>query len=1495
MTSPGVELATEWVTLLPETAQLVKKMKEFKPPPIDVELRISKTEAGTEAKAAAKVIDKTMTEEAKKTGKKVGEGILPPVSQVKADAAKTGETIQREVIKPVQRVRDQMGKAILPAPPAVQKAARETGEAIKKEVVKKAEEAGEASGAAMAKGIERKKQDVAKAERSVADARRNEANIDSRIKTQEEKIQQYRKQTERGAQELAREEAKLADMRANAADHAADEIAKQEGRISHLRDQQEARQVRMNAAIESGTRLENSRAGAQNRTANALDNLNTREAALASALSLQNDDLDDNKNKLNDASKGTQGLMGSLIPLGKQMLVTSGIFTGALGVGGLVTDILKTGNQFNDSLNTIRGITRASADEMAAMSQKARELGRDMQLPMATANGAANAMLELTKAGFTVQESMDAVRGSLQLAAAANIDEAKAAEITGTTLNAFGLDAKDAGMVVDVLANAANEFPGEMTDFGYSLSQAGAVAKSFGIDLKDTTTALGFLAQAGIKSSDAGTLIKTMLLSLTDNGKPAQAAIKELGLELYDQQGRFKGIEYVFKRLTVASKEMTQEQYQAATATLFGTDAARFSGLAAGASADEWDKFRKAMDRTGSAADVSNARMEGMPGAIEMVKNSWQSLALTIYDMVKGPLTVILKAIADVILKFDEWLRGPIVGFLKEFKEELIAVGTVMLAGALYKGVTVLGAMMAAKLLPAIKAIIAATRSWAAAQAALSAAMSANPVGLIVLAIAAVVAAVIYAYKHFSWFKTAVDATWKAIVTASKWAWENVLKPVFTAIGTAVMWVWNNVLKPFGQWFGNSAWPVITTAASGAWEILKTVFKGIGDAALWVWNNVLSPTFKAIKVAWDFLWFGLKVGWEVAKIIFNAVGEAGMWLWNKALKPAFEGIGMIIGHVWNFLKEVFEGWKIAFQAVGDAAKWLWHTILEPVWEGIKTGFNALWNFLKPVFDFIGKGIEGIGTIAGKIADGIKSAWNGIAEVFKAPLRGLGALLVALPDSILGVDIPYVKEIRGFGAKMAGMRTGGVIDGPGTGTSDSIVALANGIPTVRVSAGEGIVRADVMATPLGRMLFELLNSGDLPAFNTGGTVPGGRGDGLNPGAAWLKDYIMKNYGVSDIGGRRSEDGYGEHSSGNAMDIMVGGNTALGNQIAGFLKTNKDTLGIDGMIWQQRSYGYGGDWNGKFMGDRGNATQNHLDHLHVILGKGRGASAPAVGLPSGPIVNPKTGLSTTPGNSGEYGSQLMSQSGSGRYVVDPKAVSRAEDRVTDRQNQLEAAQMRLEEHEAKRAAGDTVKESTITSARNQVEKFQRELDQAKAELEEAKQGKFKEDKKSKSGTGQGDSDWESVGGMIFSGFMQSFGFDGSLFDNPFEWPTVKSVMAGINAFAPTITGKGTIWNPDGTTTSSSDNPQEVIGDGGLVMPGGMDNIPGQIIAGIGGDMGIDSFTPQTDGGVQHAGSGAQPGPTFDMRGAQLGVSPAAFQDKVGEMTAANRRHPTLGPVG
>lgn len=1483
MTSPGVELATEWVTILPETAQLVKELKKFKPPPIQIEFEVAK-----EAKQAAATFDKAMVTATKKTGDKVAENVVPSANQVQKPAQRAGAAIAQSVLKPVEASQDRMADAMVPTKKAgrIKSAASRVGQMIRDAVVEKSEQAGKDSMDKMARGIEKGKAAVARAERSVADARAAAANVDSRIRSQEAKVQQYRDQTIKQGEKLKSAEKALADMRANAADHSADEIAKQEARITAIRDQQQASQLRYQAAQESRGRLMNSQATAANRVAGAVDMLSGREAALAAQVASANDPLDQQNRLFGQGAAASDGMMASLIPLGRQLLVTSGLFTGALGLGGAITYTLRKGNEFTDSMNKMSGILNASAADMGLLNAKARELGRDIELPATSANDAATAMLELTKAGFTMDQAMDSAKGSLQLSAAAGIEAADAAYITGTALNAYQLKASEAAKVTDLLANAANLFPGEMRDFGYSLSQAGAVANSFGISIEDTTTALGFLDKAGIKSSDAGTLIKTMLLSLTDSGKPAQEAIKELGLELYDQQGQFKGLEYVYKRLNEASKEMTQEQYQAATATLFGTDAARFAGIAAGEAAPKWDEFRQRIDETGTAARVANARLQGLPGAMEKLKNAGESLALTIYDAVSGPLENIVRKIAEVVLNLDGWLNGPAVQWFQRNKETIQEIGI-----ALGTFVTVLAAVKVATML------------WSGAIAVLNAIMYANPIGLIVVAVAALVAGIVYAYRNFEGFRKVVDAAWNGIKAAAQAAWP-VIKTVFDAWLTYAKFMWNSVLKPFFGWLANDAWPAVKTAFQIGWQVIKTTFDAIKTAVMFVWNNVVKPAAAGIAYAWKAATDVIQVTWRAGIAVFNQVGSVITWLWKNIAVPAWNGISTAASLMWQGLQMVFGWLKGGLDLIGEGMNWLWHTIFEPAWEAIKSGFQAVWDFLKPVFDFIGKGIEGIGTIADRIASTIKSAWNGIAEVFKIPLRALGSFLAGIPSNIFGMEVEAIADVNKWGQKLQGLRTGGMISGPGTGTSDSILAMNSGIPVARVSDGEGIVRADALQTPLGRLLFEILNKG-LPGFKGGGVPGGGRSDGLNPGAGNLSDMIKRMWPqITNIGGRRSEDGYGEHSSGNAIDIMIpnwnsDSGVALGNEIAGFLKTNKSSLDLNGMIWQQKSYGYGGGFDsGKPMGDRGSPTQNHMDHIHAILGSGRGAGAAAVGLPTGQLLS----SSGSPLGSGGGGSSMLSfgsgssSSGGGGGYYKPstsKQIREGEDRVTDRTNQLALAQQRLDEFLAKQSAGEDVKESTITNARNQVSKFTRELSEAEEDLASIRQGKWTEGDpagKGSSDSVNGGQDWGDVGKMIFGGFLESFGLDGSVFTNLFETPNFKSAMAGVNF------GMGllnSVMNPQ--QQGGADQGAFHQGTGGLPGPGSDGNLGGMagvgfdMLAGLGEPMGIQSMAPPAADAALAGTAGG--GTTFDMRGSNLGVSLNQFEDKIGEMTAAGNRFQTL----
>lgn len=330
----------------------------------------------------------------------------------------------------------------------------------------------------------------------------------------------------------------------------------------------------------------------------------------------------------------------------KTAIAAAGIGVGIAGLVSQFKQVMSVGMDWTSNMNTLRAVTGGTADELKKAGDAARALGNDISLPATSANDAASAMTELAKGGFSVQQAMDAAKGSLQLAAAAGISATEAATIQSQALQSFGLNASGAGKMADTLANAANASSAEITDVAQALAQAGTVANQFGLSAEDTAAAIGLLANNGIKGSDAGTLLKSSLLALTDQGNPAQGAIKELGLTVYDTTGKFVGLHSLYGQLGEAAKQMTPEQYQAATAVLFGSDAMRIAGVAAKDGSASYDQMRTAIDKQGAAADVAAAKTQGMPGALERVKNAMESLQLKAYDALQGPVSGLLDKVS---------------------------------------------------------------------------------------------------------------------------------------------------------------------------------------------------------------------------------------------------------------------------------------------------------------------------------------------------------------------------------------------------------------------------------------------------------------------------------------------------------------------------------------------------------------------------------------------------------------------------------------------------------------------------------------------------------------------------------------------------------------------------------------------------------------------------------------------------------------------------------
>ena len=334
-------------------------------------------------------------------------------------------------------------------------------------------------------------------------------------------------------------------------------------------------------------------------------------------------------------NRALENSLGSALGIAGKLGAGIGV---ALGLGSVASDIVSVGTEYQSQLNTMAAVSQATAGQMDAVRAKARELGNDISLTGTSASDAAAAMTELAKNGLTVAQSMEASKGTLQLAAAAQIDAAQAATIQGQALQAFGLGAQEAGRVSDILAGSANASAAEITDVAQALQQAGTVSHAFGVSIDDTSTAIAMFANAGITGSDAGTLLKTSLLALTDQGKPAQNAIRDLGLTVYDAKGKFVGLPSLIGQLNAASNRMTEEQYQAATATLFGSDAMRFASIAAGKTADDFNALRESVTRQGQAAEVAAAQTKGLPGALERLANAREDLTLGLFEALQDDL-----------------------------------------------------------------------------------------------------------------------------------------------------------------------------------------------------------------------------------------------------------------------------------------------------------------------------------------------------------------------------------------------------------------------------------------------------------------------------------------------------------------------------------------------------------------------------------------------------------------------------------------------------------------------------------------------------------------------------------------------------------------------------------------------------------------------------------------------------------------------------------------
>jgi TP901 family phage tail tape measure protein len=356
--------------------------------------------------------------------------------------------------------------------------------------------------------------------------------------------------------------------------------------------------------------------------------------------------------------------------------LTAGITAPILAIGG---SALSTAANFESALNEMGAVSEATDGQMAQISETAINLGNDMSLPATSATDAALAMVELSKAGLSVEDSMAAAKGALQLAAAGQLDEAEAAQITAQALNAFGLSGDQAVRVADLLAAGANASAASVDDLGMGLQQAGFAFQASGQPVEHLVTSLAALTNVGLTGSDAGTALKNAMIRLMSPTDQAAGMMEQLGISVFDANGQMLPLPDIIGTLNSAMAGMTDEQRNAALETIFMSDGMKAMLPLLDLGKEGFLDLESQVSRQGAAADLASAKTKGLKGALDGLKSQLETLLLKGGMPFLGFLEDGVRYVAELIPRIAE-LNPTILAGAGAFLAVLAAAGPVLLA-----------------------------------------------------------------------------------------------------------------------------------------------------------------------------------------------------------------------------------------------------------------------------------------------------------------------------------------------------------------------------------------------------------------------------------------------------------------------------------------------------------------------------------------------------------------------------------------------------------------------------------------------------------------------------------------------------------------------------------------------------------------------------------------------------------------------------------------------
>ena len=784
----------------------------------------------------------------------------------------------------------------------------------------------------------------------------------------------------------------------------------------------------------------------------------------------------------------------------KLLPVTAGVT--ALGTASVTTaanfesamsQVQATMGITKDSMSTVDG---QSVNTMDTLSKLAKKMGAETAF---SASECAEALNYLALAGYDTQQMCDTLPTVLNLAAAGDIQLASASDMVTDAMSALGMGVDEAGTMVDQMAKTASTTNTSVAQLGEGILTIGATAKSIKGGTAELNTALGILANNGIKGAEGGTHLRNIILSLQSPTDAAAKQMEALGISVYDSEGNMRSLNDILGDLNTSMDGMTSAEKSNIISTIFNkTDLSSVNALLANTGSTWDDLQQKITDSGGAAQQMADTQLDNLQGQITILKSALEGLAISFGEL----LMPAIKQIVGWVQKFVDFLNSLDEGTKKTIVTIALvvaALGPVLIV--IGKVISAVGTIMT--IVPKIAGVINTVKG---AFVALNTTMLANPIVLIIAAIAALVAAFIYLWNNCDGFRQ----FWIDL-------WENVKQVAIT--------VWNAIKEFFSQ-----VWEAIKTIFSTVFEVIKTLVTTYFN----LYKTIIETVINVIKTV-------ITTVWEAIKGVFTTV---------------FEVIKTIVTTYFNIYKTIIQTVLTVIQTVITTVWNTIKTVITTVLNAIKTVFSTIWNAIKTIISAVVSGIKGlitgdftavknsITTIMNTIKSTISTIWNTIKST-------VSTVLGAIKSAVSSVFTGIVNAVKGaMGNVLNAVKTGfsnvkshitGLASQAFTWGKDLIMGIVNGIKSCIGAVGDAVKSvADKIKSFLH---FSVPDEGPLTDYES-----------------WMPDFM----GGLAKGIEKSKGMVAKAIEGVSQDMIVSPNVSGMETIAGMQTSEQSSTGIASMM-------------------------------------------------------------------------------------------------------------------------------------------------------------------------------------------------------------------------------------------------------------------------------------------------------------------------------------------